>query len=123
MRRGSLVFAAIAVALPALPAMADGDAARGRGLFARCSGCHSITGENRIAPSLAGVFGRPAGKVDGARYSRAMLNANIVWDDASIDAYLAGPTKFLPGTTMAIGVPNASDRADLIAYLRSLGPR
>ncbi|WP_254019951.1 c-type cytochrome [Mesorhizobium escarrei] len=102
--------------------MADGDAARGQKLFTRCSGCHTTTGENKAGPSLAGVFGRAAGKVDGARYSRAMASSNIVWDDVSIDAYLAGPTKFLPGTTMAIGVPNASDRADIIAYLRSLGP-
>lgn len=116
------MFATIISALPAVPAKADGDAARGQRLFARCSGCHAISGENKVGPSLAGVFGRTAGKVEGARYSRAMAGSSVVWDAASIDAYLAAPTKFLPGTTMTIRLPNAVDRADVIAYLRSLGP-
>jgi cytochrome c len=121
MRHRSLVFAAVVLAFPASPAIAEGDAARGQKLFARCGGCHATTIQNKLGPSLAGVFGRAAGKVEGARYSRAMTGSDIVWDEVSMDAYLAGPTKFLPGTTMMVSVPNAGDRQDIIAYLRSLG--
>lgn len=124
MRNASLLLVITALSLSPLPARAvDEDAARGQRLFARCSACHATApGENRIGPSLSGISGRPAGKVAGARYSRAMANAAIVWDDAALDAYLANPARLVPGTTMMVNVPGAGDRADIIAYLRSLGP-
>lgn len=101
-------------------AWADGNADKGKTLFARCSGCHTITDQNRMGPHLSGVFGRTAGTVEGARYSKALTGSGIVWNDQTLDNFLAGPAKAVPGTTMAISVPNPQDRADIIAYLKTL---
>jgi cytochrome c len=57
----------------------------------------------------------------GFRYSRAMKNSNIVWDEKSLDAFIAAPQKALPGTTMPFsGLPDQQERVDLIAYLETL---
>ncbi|WP_254020733.1 c-type cytochrome [Mesorhizobium escarrei] len=103
-----------------MPAQADGDPARGKVVFARCAACHSLDGKNRIGPPLNGVVGRAAGSVAGARYSSAMNDNHAVWDEQALDGYLAAPAKFLPGTTMTVSLPQARDRADLIAYLKTL---
>ncbi len=89
--------------------------------FATCKVCHAIEpGQNGIGPSLAGVAGRPAGAVANFSYSPAMRGANLTWDDATLDAYLADPSGIVPGTTMAIpGLPEA-DRQAIIAYLKTL---
>ncbi|NNH30321.1 c-type cytochrome [Rhizobium sp. SEMIA 4085] len=62
------VFMLAGLALCPSGAAADGDASRGEKLFARCSACHSVNGQEKIGPSLAGVVGRKAGSVEGARY-------------------------------------------------------
>ena len=65
--------------------------------------------------------GRHAGSVAGFRYSEAMKNSNIVWDEKSLDAYIMAPQKALPGTTMPFaGIPDQEERNDLIAYLETL---
>jgi len=102
------------------PAWADGDPTKGKMLFSRCSGCHTVTDQNRAGPHLSGVFGRTAGTVQGARYSKALIASGIVWNDQTLDNFLAGPTKAVPGSTMPVSVPNAQDRADIIAYLKSV---
>jgi cytochrome c len=72
-----------------------------------------------MGPHLQGLFGRKAGTIEGAHfYSDALKESGIVWDEATLDSYLAAPTKAVPGTTMMIGVPDAQQRADLIAYLK-----
>jgi len=69
---------------------------------------------------LAGVFGRQAGTAPNFRYSKAMSGYARPWDDQTLESFLAGPAKAIPGTTMTIAVPEASDRADIIAYLKSI---
>jgi len=101
-------------------ARADGDAAHGKTLFSRCSTCHAVTNQNKVGPSLAGVFGRKAGTVEGARYSKALPASGIVWDDQTLDNFLTDPAKAVPGTTMMVKLPNAQDRADIIAYLKTI---
>ena len=97
------------------------DAAAGKQLFTQCSVCHSIDGSNGVGPSLLGVFGRKAGSVSGFRYSRAMKNANIAWDDNTLEAYLADPQKLIPGNLMPFsGLSDPKQRADVIAYLKTL---
>jgi len=99
------------------------DSERGLQAFAACAACHAPD-HNGIGPSLAGVVGRTSGTVDGFRYSRAMKNAKIVWDAASLDAYLAEPQKVIPGNLMPFsGIADPRQRADVIAYLGSLKPR
>jgi cytochrome c len=87
-----------------------------------CSICHEVVaGKNRIGPSLFGVVGRKTGSVEGFHYSDANKNANLTWDPATLDRYLANPRGVVPGTTMAYaGLKDDKKRADLIAFLGTL---
>jgi cytochrome c len=97
------------------------DAAHGEHAFAKCAPCHAKDTTNGIGPGLLGVIGRHAGSVPGFRYSRAMKNSGIVWDEKSLDAFITQPQKILPGTTMPFsGIPGQEERKDLIAYLEML---
>ena len=97
-----------------------GDAERGGQLYAsRCGGCHSIDA-NRIGPSHAGVFGRAAGKWPGYDFSPALKASRLKWDEKNLDRWLADPQKLVPGQKMGYSVPDAKDRADLIAHLKSV---
>jgi cytochrome c len=107
-------------AADALRGETAGDAARGARLYeARCSGCHSADA-NRVGPAHRGVFGRRAGAAAGFDYSPALRASRIVWDDRTLDAWLADPERTIPGQAMGYRVDDARDRADLIAYLRHL---
>jgi cytochrome c len=119
---GYLIVLASAVALSApLSAYAQGDAASGEKVFAHCAACHSSKpGENKIGPSLAGVFGRKSGTEPAFSYSPAMKGLNVTWDEKTLDEYLQGPGKFVRGTKMIYSVPNEKDRQDVIAYLKTL---
>ncbi|MCJ0763595.1 c-type cytochrome [Variovorax terrae] len=97
------------------------DAAAGKTAFAQCAACHSIDGSNGAGPSLQGIDGRKAGIFPGFRYSRAMKAAGYAWDEKTLDAYLADPQKAIPGNVMPFsGVSDAKQRADLVAYLKTL---
>ena len=97
------------------------DAVAGTRAFAQCSVCHSTDGTNGVGPTLQGIVGSKAGEVPGFRFSRAMKASNIMWDDKSLDAYLADPQKTIPGNVMPFsGLADAKERADLIAYLKTL---
>ena len=125
-RRANLVQAAgfaLGVLLAALPAFAaGGDSQAGQQVFAaRCAACHAAQpGQNKIGPSLSGIVGSKAGAVSGFNFSPAMKNANVTWDDAALDKFLANPTGFIHGTRMFVGLPSESDRANVIAYLNTL---
>ena len=107
------------IALCPSGAVADGDASRGEKLFARCGACHSVDGQNKLGPSLAGVVGRKAGAVEGARYSKALAESQIVWTEQNLDAYLTAPTTLVRGTTMTMRIAKEQDRQDLISYLKT----
>ena len=94
---------------------------KGKRVFNKCKACHTlVTGKNRVGPSLKGVFGRQAGTVAKYRYSKAMKKADITWDDASLDAYLTKPRKFLKGTKMSFaGLKKKKDRDNVIAYIKA----
>ena len=104
--------------VPALAAHAA-DAGRGEKLFVECASCHSIErGVEGVGPSLFGLFQRKAGDVADYRYSPALKRSGITWTAQTLDTYLADPQKSVPGNRMPYsGLPNAADRADLIAYL------
>ena len=106
----------------AAPAQA-GDAAAGQTVFrTQCAVCHSTTaGKNAVGPSLFGLVGRKTGTVPGFVYSVANETANLVWNEATLDKYLAAPKAIVPGTTMTYaGLKDTTKRADLIAYLATL---
>ena len=115
-------MAALTLLAIATPAFADGDPVHGKIVFNRCAACHSVTGQKRMGPPLNGVIGRTAGLIEGTQYSDALRNAGIVWSDDNLDRFLQAPQKFLTGTTMMISLPQARDRADVIAYLKTLDP-
>lgn len=87
----------------------------------RCANCHAIeAGQKKIGPHLDGIIGRRAGSIEGVRYSRAMQDSQIVWNERSLDGFLANPRQALAGTTMVVGVPDAAQRKALIAYLATI---
>ena len=97
------------------------DAAAGGMAFQQCAECHSPGIADGAGPGLKGVVGRRAGSKDGFAYSPALAQSKIVWDDRTLDAFLANPQKAAPGTTMAYaGDDDAKERADLVAYLKTL---
>ncbi|MCG8694450.1 MAG: cytochrome c family protein [Minwuiales bacterium] len=111
----------VAAVLPVGAAAQAGDPAAGERAFRQCAACHTVEpGRNRVGPSLYGVVGRSAGSVERFRYSRAMQEADIVWDEQTLAAYLANPREYLPGTSKTFRLRNPDDAPDLIAYLRSL---
>jgi cytochrome c len=102
------------------PVFAAADLERGELLGLACAACHKLAaGEGTlIGPNLHGVFGRAAGAVPGYAYSEALKGSGIIWTPVSLEAWLADPTGFVAGTTMAFtGYRSAEDRRDLIAYL------
>jgi cytochrome c len=115
---------AIALALPAAaPALAEDDP--GRLLYNNvCRTCHTMReGDNRLGPSLHGVVGRKAGSLPGFPFSQAMANSGIVWDEATLDRFIADPDAVVPGNGMKPygGVTAPEDRALLVAYLKRSG--
>ena len=123
MFKSSLVIVALTAAL-ATPAIAEGDAAKGEKVFKKCKACHAVGdgAKNKVGPMLNGIVGAPAGKVDGFKYSKAMLEAaegGLVWDEANLTAFLTKPKDFMKGTKMSFaGLKKEQDQADVIAYLK-----
>jgi cytochrome c len=104
-----------------LVAHAEGVTAAGEKIFAHCLPCHSTKpGENKVGPSLAGVFGRKSGTEPNYSYSSAVKGLNVTWDETNLDEWLRGPSKFAKGTKMIYSVPDEKDRQDVIAYLKTL---
>lgn len=96
------------------------DAHHGGELYRACVACHSLEPDNDLTgPSLAGAFGREAGKAAGFnRYSAGLKAAEFVWDADTLNAWLADPQALIPGTTMAFpGIEDDQARADLVAFL------
>jgi cytochrome c len=101
-------------------AYATADRAWGERLAMQCRACHALEkdGPTLLGPTLYGVFGRDAGGVPGFDYSPVLASASFVWTPAALDAWLAAPSRFLPGNRMAFaGIQYDSDRNALIAYL------
>jgi len=105
--------------LPVATARADGDAARGEARFQECAACHRLeAGVNEVGPSLHGIFMRKAAELTDFRYSPAMKRSGVVWTPETVETYIADPQAMIPANRMPYaGMANASDRADLIAYL------
>jgi len=109
----------VGLLLLAAPAHAAPD--RGELAFRqRCMACHKANGGS-IGPDLAGVVGRRAGSLPGYRYSPALGAATLVWNATSLDRFLSQPAAVVPGTRMAVAIPDAATRREIIAYLQTAG--
>lgn len=106
----------------AAPVSAAGDAQRGAQLANQCVACHSFApGRHLTGPSLAGLWGRRAGSAMGfTRYSEALKTSDVIWDAATLDAWLRDPAALIPGNSMPFrGMPDAAMRANLLAFLKA----
>ena len=102
-------------------AASEDDGARA---FRPCAACHSLEpGRHLTGPSLAGLFGRKAGTIEGfSRYSAALEDADVVWVEATLDAWLTNPQTLIPGNLMGFaGIDDGRVRDDLIAFLKEVG--
>ena len=130
MSRASLRRAAL-WALPAGLSLAGlshaaGDVENGARAARACMACHSFApARHMTGPSLAGVWGRKAGTVDGfGRYSSALARSGIVWNEKNLDAWLKNPAAVVPGNTMTFaGIADERTRTDLLAYLQAVSER
>jgi cytochrome c len=117
--------AAAATLEPIGPMLAAANAENGRVLAARiCGACHTFTDGGRagVGPNLYGIVGGHHAHMAGFNYSAGMkAKEGQAWDYEALNAFIAGPARAIPGTRMAYGgMSNAGQRADLIAYLRTL---
>ncbi len=114
------LLAATAVAAWSNVTLAAGDPAKGKKVFNKCKACHSIDEKkNKIGPYLVGIFGRKAGSVEGFKYSSAMKESGIVWDEETLAKYVANPKNVVPGNRMAFaGLKKEADIENLLAYLK-----
>lgn len=126
--RALLGIAIFSLACALTAATGEGDAvpsasleariAEGEKLYARlCGACHSLD-HNRVGPKHKQIFGAKAGSVPDYRYSRALQNLDVIWDEDTLDQWLQNPPRFARGTSMGFSVRDAQDRALIIAYLK-----
>lgn len=120
----AMLFAALMTsATGALAADTGGDPIAGRAIFQHvCQNCHSAEiGLNKVGPSLWNVVDRIPATVQDYVYSDAMKANKTPWSAESLNTYLADPRGDVHGAKMFFkGLPEAKDRADVIAYLRML---
>lgn len=124
---GALALSSLLSGLAASGACAE-DLEKGAQSFRKCRACHDIgpNAANKVGPALNGVFGRTAAAHPGFNYSDAMKTAGarrLVWNDETLNGYLESPGTYLPKNKMAFkGITDEAERADLIAYLKTLKP-
>jgi cytochrome c len=109
--------------LAALPApYSTGDLVNGKSKFTQCAACHTTAegGPNLTGPNLHGIFGRKAGSLPDFAYSDALKTAGWTWDADRINTWITNPHAVLATTKMSfVGLKDAKDRTDVIAYLKT----
>jgi cytochrome c len=107
----------------AVALLADADAEKGKKVARKCAACHSFEkgGPNKVGPNLWNIVGADKAHAEGYSYSGAFKGLEGTWDYAALDNFLRDPRGTVKGTKMSFaGVAKADDRADLIAYMRTL---
>jgi len=103
--------------------VASADADAGKKIFRRCQACHKVEdGANGVGPHLYGVVGRDIASADGFNYSDALSGIDGAWTLDQLSAWIKNPREFAPGNRMGFaGLKDEQDRADLLAYLQTIG--
>ncbi len=111
---------------PVTPLLASADVGKGEKVAKKCQACHNLEkgAGAKVGPDLWNVIGREPGSAEGFNYSSAMKDfgqKNKEWTYEELNHFLHKPKEYVPGTAMGFaGLPKVQDRADLIAYLRTL---
>jgi len=124
------LYGLAAVTLMALsaPALAEGDATKGKAAFAKCGICHQVGpgAKTLVGPELNGTVGRKAASIADYPYSPGMKKLGeegFTWTEEHIDKWIADPKAMIADSPMALafqGIPDAGERADIIAYLKTV---
>jgi cytochrome c len=120
--KGGAPAAAAAPSEPIETLLASASTERGEASAKKCAACHTFDkgGPNRVGPNLWGIVSRPRASAPGFNYSAAMKAKGGEWTFDELNKFLAGPGAYIPGTSMTfVGLPRASERADVIDYLRT----
>lgn len=108
---------------PIAALLAAADPAAGEGVAKRCTACHTFEqgGAAKVGPNLWNIVGAPRAHMEGFAYSDAIRGLEGNWDFEALNAFLTSPKTYAPGTKMSFaGISKDAERADVIAYLRSL---
>lgn len=111
---------------PVIPLLKAADPVEGARIFGgKCGQCHNVekNGPNQAGPNLWEIVGRQRAVFSEFDYSTALIRQGGVWTYETLNAFIARPTDFLPGTKMIAMYPAVEDpqeRAHIIAYLRQL---
>ncbi|GJD33281.1 c-type cytochrome [Methylobacterium aerolatum] len=103
--------------------LASASAEKGQGGTKACQACHSFEkgGPNKVGPDLWDVVERKKGGHEGYDYSAALKEKGGTWTYADLDEFLTSPKGYIKGTKMGFaGIASPTERANVIAYLRSL---
>ena len=117
-------LAAVALLAVCAPASAEGDATKGKAAFAKCAICHNFE-TNGVGPELKAIVGRKAASVAGYTYSpglKKLGDEGFTWTEEQLDKWIADPKAMIPDSPMAqlfLGIPDAQERADISAYLKT----
>ncbi len=106
--------------------LASADATAGQAVEKKCAACHTIEngGANKVGPNLWNIVNRPVASHEGFAYSGAIKEfsqgGTVVWDYDHLDKFLTSPKGLIKGTAMGFaGLKNPTERANLIAYMRT----
>ena len=121
-------LAAVALLALSASARAEGDATKGKAAFAKCGICHQVGpgAKTLVGPELNGAVGRKAASVADYPYSPGMKKLGeegFTWTEEHIDKWIADPKAMIADSPMALafqGIPDAGERADIIAYLKTV---
>ena len=119
-----VTITALLLAFAASPGLADGDPAKGEKVFRKCKACHVIDKEKtESGPILSAFSAAPAASVEKIQVlqsTKAKAEEGLVWDEASIAAFLAAPKKYIKGTKMGfVGLKKQDDIDNIIAYIKA----